>query len=45
MGISTKTLIQYDNIGLLKPDYVNKENGYRYYTADSINKLANIQYY
>ena len=45
MGISTKTLIWYDNIGLLKPDFVNEENGYRYYTADSIKKLANIQYF
>ena len=45
MGISTKPLIWYDNIGLLKPDFVNEENGYRYYTADSIKKLANIQYF
>lgn len=44
-GVSTKALIWYDNIGLLKPDFVNEENGYRYYTADSIKKLANIQYF
>lgn len=43
-GLSTKTLIWYDNIGLLKPDFVNEENGYRYYTADSIKRLANIQF-
>ncbi len=43
-GVSSKTLIWYDNIGLLKPDFVNNENGYRYYTADSIKRLANIQY-
>lgn len=45
MGISTKTLIWYDNIGLLKPDFVNEENGYRYYTSEAIKKLANIQYF
>ena len=45
MGISTKTLIWYDNIGLLKPDFVNEENGYRYYTSESVKKLANIQYF
>ena len=44
-GISTKTLIWYDNIGLLKPDFVNDENGYRYYTSKAIKKLANIQYF
>ena len=45
MGISTKTLIWYDNIGLLKPDFVNEKNGYRYYTDEAIKKLANIQYF
>lgn len=45
MGISTKTLIWYDSIGLLKPDFVNEENGYRYYTSESVKKLANIQYF
>ncbi len=43
-GVSKKTLIWYDNIGLLKPEYVNEENGYRYYDTDSVKKLANIQY-
>ena len=43
-GLSTKTLIWYDNIGLFKPDFVNEENGYRYYSVDSIKRLANIQF-
>lgn len=35
--VTIKTLRYWDEIGLLKPDYVNAENGYRYY---SIGKLA-----
>ena len=44
-GLSTKTLIWYDNIGLLKPDFVNGENGYRFYELKSINKIAQIQFW
>ncbi len=38
--VTIKTLRYWDEIGLLKPDYVNDDNGYRYYTAD---KLAIVQ--
>jgi len=44
-GLSQKTLIWYDNIGLLKPDYINEENGYRYYNVKSIEKVADIQFW
>jgi DNA-binding transcriptional MerR regulator len=38
--VTIKTLRYWDEIGLLKPDYVNMENGYRYYASD---KLAVVQ--
>ena len=33
-GISTHTLRYYDRIGIFKPEYVDPETGYRYYTYD-----------
>lgn len=33
-NISIQTLRYYDQQGLLKPAYINKENGYRYYTIN-----------
>ena len=30
-GLSKDTLHFYDKIGLLSPDYVDPQNGYRYY--------------
>ncbi|MBK3497086.1 MerR family transcriptional regulator [Viridibacillus sp. YIM B01967] len=38
-GVSTKTLRYYDEIGLINPDEINPENGYRYY---SIRQLKNM---
>lgn len=43
-GVSTKTLIWYDHIGLLKPDKVNEINGYRYYTNESLKKIFSIKF-
>lgn len=40
--ITTKTLRHYDEIGLLKPDYVEPVTGYRYYTNDQLPKLHRI---
>lgn len=37
-GISRRTLLYYDEIGLFKP-YSNDENGYRYYSEDQIYNL------
>lgn len=48
--VSTKMLRHYDKIGLLKPNYVNPDNGYRFYTKDQvqiillINKLKRYQF-
>ena len=44
-GISTKTLIWYDTIGLLKPEKVDENNGYRYYGEESFKRLLSIQFF
>jgi DNA-binding transcriptional MerR regulator/effector-binding domain-containing protein len=38
-GVSTKTLRYYDEIGLIKPDEINLENGYRYYSIKQLEKM------
>jgi DNA-binding transcriptional MerR regulator len=40
--ITTKTLRHYDEIGLLKPDYVDYITGYRFYTNDQLPRLHQI---
>ncbi|MGL6099975.1 MAG: flavocytochrome c [Fusobacteriaceae bacterium] len=41
-GLSNKTLRHYDENSILKPDYVDSNNGYRYYSEYQILKLQNI---
>lgn len=40
--ITTKMLRHYDEIGLLKPNNVDKFTGYRYYTTEQLPKLHEI---
>jgi effector-binding domain-containing protein len=40
--VSVKTLRYYDEIGLFKPDHVDKASGYRYYSADQMSRLNRI---
>lgn len=40
--VTVKTLRYYDEAGLLKPAYVDEENGYRYYTSDQLPELHHI---
>lgn len=40
--ITTKTLRHYDDIGLLKPAYVDDITGYRYYTSEQLVRLNQI---
>lgn len=40
--VTTKTLRYYEDIGLLKPDYVDRFTKYRYYTTEQIPKLHEI---
>ncbi len=39
---SAKTLRFYDQAGVLSPDYVDPENGYRYYTDDQVEQYNQI---
>ena len=38
-GVSKHTLFYYDEIGLFSPEIKNKENGYRYYSAEQLDIL------
>jgi DNA-binding transcriptional MerR regulator len=40
--ISVRALRLYDKIGLLKPDYIDSETKYRYYTNQQLTKLKAI---
>ena len=41
-NISKQTLIFYDRKGVFSPNYVDPDNGYRYYSADQLELLDNI---
>ncbi|BFH13218.1 hypothetical protein J6TS7_63070 [Paenibacillus dendritiformis] len=41
-GVSAKTLRYYDEIGLIQPDEINPENGYRYYSISQLKKMLLI---
>lgn len=43
-NISTTALRYYDEIDLFKPEYINKENNYRYYTVEQFEYLNTIIY-
>lgn len=40
--VTVKTLRYYDEVGLLKPEFVDNLNGYRYYTSDQLPVLHKI---
>ena len=42
--MNIRTLRYYDDIGLLKPEYVNPESGYRYYSLRQFERLNTIKY-
>ena len=42
--ISEQTLRLYDKLDLIKPDEINAENGYRYYSIRQCARLDMIQY-
>lgn len=44
-GVSVRTLHYYDQIGLLKPDAVDEQNGYRYYGETALKQLQQILFY
>lgn len=44
-GVSVRTLHYYDGIGLLKPAFVDEQNGYRYYDEKSLERMIEILFY
>ena len=44
-GVSVRTLHYYDEIGLLKPSYVDEQNGYRFYNEVSLKRMQEILFY
>ncbi|MBP1560992.1 MAG: MerR family transcriptional regulator [Oscillospiraceae bacterium] len=44
-GVSVRTLHYYDEIGLLKPSYVDEQNGYRFYDEHSLERMQEIMFY
>lgn len=45
VGVSVRTLHYYDEIGLLKPAFVDEFTGYRYYDESSILRMQEILFY
>ena len=43
MGITRKTLLVYEEMGLLTPAVKDKESGYRYYSADNMTQIRSIR--
>lgn len=44
-GVSVRTLHYYDEINLLKPSYVDEQNGYRFYDEKSLLRMQEIMFY
>jgi len=44
-GVSVRTLHYYDEIGLLKPSFVDEQNGYRFYDEHSLARMQEILFY
>jgi DNA-binding transcriptional MerR regulator len=42
--MNIRTLRYYDEIGILKPEYVNEETNYRYYSTVQFERLNTIKY-
>ena len=42
--MNVRTLRYYDQIGLLKPEHVNSDTGYRYYSSAQFERLNTIRY-
>lgn len=45
IGVSVRTLHYYDEIGLLKPSFVDGQNGYRFYNENSLERMQEILFY
>lgn len=43
MGITRKTLLVYEDMGLLTPAIKDEDSGYRYYSADNMTQIRSIR--
>jgi len=43
MGVTRKTLLVYENMGLLTPAVKDENSGYRYYSADNMTQIRSIR--
>lgn len=43
LGVTRKTLLVYENMGLLTPAVKDEKSGYRYYTADNMTQIRSIR--
>ncbi len=43
LGVTRKTVLVYENMGLLTPAIKDEETGYRYYTADNMTQIRSIR--
>lgn len=43
LGITRKTLLVYENMGLLTPAVKDKHSGFRYYNADNMTQIRSIR--
>lgn len=43
--VTIKALRYYDKLGLLKPDYIDEDNGYRYYKTEKLKQASEIIMY
>ena len=44
-GVSIRTLHYYDEIGLLKPSFLDKQSGYRFYDDAALMRMQEILFY
>lgn len=43
LGVTRKTILVYEDMGLLTPALKDAESGYRYYTADNMTQIRSIR--
>lgn len=43
LGVTRKTILVYENMGLLTPAIKDEKSGYRYYTADNMTQIRSIR--
>ena len=44
LGVSAQTLRYYDREGILRPNYINEQTGYRYYSYMQFHTIDRIKY-